>query len=157
MSNYDSRSDTEAHILRVRELLFIVMNKIEGRAYAHDQSKLRDPEKAVFDEMTPKLKGSTYGSEEYKQFLADMKPALDHHYAHNSHHPEHWSGGIGDMSLLDIIEMLCDWKAATERHADGSITKSIQINKKRFGICDQLAQILDNTRKELGWEKDPTP
>jgi hypothetical protein len=48
--------------------------------------------------------------------------------------------------------MLCDWKAAGERHADGSITKSLEINKKRFGISDQLASILDNTRKELGWE-----
>jgi rubrerythrin len=60
--------------------------------------------------------------------------------------------GVSGMTLLDVIEMLCDWKAAGERHADGSITKSLEINKKRFGISDQLASILDNTRKELGWE-----
>lgn len=62
--------------------------------------------------------------------------------------------GISGMTLLDVIEMLCDWKAATERHADGSITKSIQINRGRFGIDDQLSSILENTRKEMGWEVD---
>ena len=31
----------------------------------------------------------TYGSDEYKACLTEMKPALDHHYAANRHHPEH--------------------------------------------------------------------
>ena len=49
------------------------------------------------------------------------------------------------MTLIDLIEMLCDWKAATLRHADGGILKSIEYNKKRFGISDELCQILKNT------------
>lgn len=44
-----------------------------------------------------------------------------------------------------------DWKAATERHADGDILKSLEINRVRFGISDQLAQILQNTVDEL-WQ-----
>ena len=74
-----------------------------------------------------------------------MKPALDHHYAVNSHHPEFYADGIRGMSLLDITEMLCDWKAAALRHADGNILKSIEINQKRFGYSDELKQILFNT------------
>jgi len=77
--------------------------------------------------------------------------ALKHHYENNSHHPEHYPNGINGMSLLDLIEMLADWKAAGMRHADGDMQKSLEINKKRFGMSDQLAEIFQNTIKELGW------
>jgi hypothetical protein len=55
------------------------------------------------------------------------------------------------MSLLDIIEMLADWKAAGERTKGGNLQTSIEFNIKRFGIGEQLAAILMNTAKELGW------
>lgn len=100
-------------------------------------------------EFTPKLKGSDYGSEEYKGFLREMKPALDHHYANNRHHPEHFEHGVGGMNLIDVLEMLLDWKAATLRHGTGDIEASPAINKKRFGISDQLASILLNTVRDL--------
>lgn len=148
---YDSRADTERHIEQVRVLLRAVTADLERRALAHDRSKLEDPEKAIFDEYTPMLAGTTYGSPEYKRFLAEMKPALDHHYSQNAHHPEFWPHGVNDMSLLDLIEMLADWKAATMRHNDGDLAESLRINKRRFGISDQLASILENTAKELGW------
>ncbi len=106
---------------------------------------MEEPEVSVFDEYTHKLKNSTYGSEEYKQFLVEMKPALDHHYANNRHHPEHFEKGISDMDLIDIIEMICDWKAATERHDNGDIEKSIHLNQARFGYSDELKSILLNT------------
>jgi hypothetical protein len=53
------------------------------------------------------------------------------------------------MSMLDLIEMLVDWKAATERHADGSIEASIGLNKKRFGYGDELEAIFRRTALEL--------
>ena len=149
--NYDSAHDTRAHISRVQSLMGLCIAELEIRSGLHDESKLKDPEKAIFDEMTPKLKDSTYGSEEYKGFLSEMKPALDHHYAHNSHHPEHYPNGIRGMSLLDLIEMLCDWKAAGERHADGSMQRSLEINQSRFQIDEQLAGVLRNTAIEMGW------
>ena len=43
--------------------------------------------------------------------------------------------------------MFCDWKAATERHNDGNLLKSIQINAQRFGYDDQLKRIFLNTAK----------
>jgi len=148
---YDSRADTLMHINTVRGFLGTLVECLQRRAAAHDLSKLADPEKSTFDEFTPKLKGSTYGSEEYKSFLAQMKPALDHHYANNSHHPEFFPDGIKGMSLLDVIEMLADWKAATMRHADGDLARSIEINQKRFGYSDELKAILFNTARAMGW------
>jgi len=147
---YDSKFDTDLHILEVQSRLARCIGNLQARALTHDRSKLESPEREIFDEMTPLLKGSTYGSDEYKAMLARMKPALDHHYASNSHHPEHYPNGIRGMSLLDLIEMLCDWKAATMRHADGDIFKSVEINQKRFGYSDELKEIFLNTIRELG-------
>ena len=64
---------------------------------------------------------------------------------------EHYPDGIAGMSLLSVVEMLCDWKAASERTAQGSIAASLAHNKERFGISEQLASILANTVRELGW------
>jgi hypothetical protein len=109
-----------------------------------------------FDEFTPKLKTSTYGSDEYKAFLADMGDGLKHHYEANRHHPEHFSNGADDMTLADLIEMLADWKAATERHDDGDLAKSLEIQRERFGLSDQLAAILRNTAEHFGWLDVPS-
>jgi hypothetical protein len=107
--------DTQRHIHRVQQLLAICINNLLSRAIDHDQSKLQSPEVELFTEYTNKLAHSTYGSDEYKDFLVKLKPALDHHYASNSHHPEHYEQGIDGMDLLDLLEMICDWKAASER------------------------------------------
>lgn len=147
--SYDSTHDTNNHILRVAYHAEGVANIIRRRCMNHDASKLESPEKEIFDEFTPKLKDSTYGSDEYKGFLAAMKPALDHHYQENRHHPEHFENGVDGMTLIDLVEMLCDWKAASERHADGDIFKSIDINRKRFNLSDQMYSVLMNTAKEL--------
>jgi hypothetical protein len=149
--SYDSRSDTIKHIGRVADLLNEMMFRLYKRSIIHDASKLEDPEKPIFDEYTPKLKELTYGSDEYKTALAGMGSALEHHYEVNSHHPEHYANGIAGMSLLDLIEMLCDWKAATERHENGDLRSSMEHNEERFGIDEQLAGILFNTAHELGW------
>jgi hypothetical protein len=144
---YDSTVDSLKHIKRIGEIINSIIRELLFRSECHDSSKLQNPEKVIFDEFTLKLKNSTYGSEEYKNFLKEMQQALDHHYKMNLHHPEHYVNGINDMDLLDILEMVCDWKASSERHTDGNIYESIKINKKRFGISDQLEQILINTAK----------
>lgn len=154
---YDSRPDTWTHIHRVQQLLGDVVIDLVFRAQEHDQSKLVSPEVEVFDEYTPKLKHSTYGSDEYKSFLEGMKVGLDHHYAANSHHPEHYEGGISDMSLLDLIEMLCDWKAATERHTDGDLDRSISMNAERFGYGPDIERLLRVTALRLGFVDLPAP
>jgi hypothetical protein len=148
----DQRPKTLEHIKEVGSRLNSVMVGLSIRIALHDASKLVSPEREIFDEYTPKLRDTTYGSDEYNGYLKEMKVALDHHYANNRHHPEHFENGIKDMILIDIIEMLCDWKAATLRHADGDILKSIEHNQKRFGYSDELKKILENTVRDFGWE-----
>jgi hypothetical protein len=150
-SDYDSRPDTRVHIAQVQQFVAEVSARLAVRAATHDASKLESPEVEAFDEFTPGLRATTYGSDEYKQNKAAMADALTHHYAANSHHPEHHALGINGMSLLDLIEMLCDWKASSMRQDDGDIRRSVEINLQRFGIDEQLQQILLNTIEELGW------
>src|SRR5215203_1101111 len=148
---HDSTADTLEHIEKVQARIFRMRVNLFQRALAHDASKLEEPEKSGYDVLTIKLNDCVYGSDEYKAALVEAKPVIDHHYAANSHHPEHYENGIAGMSLLDIVEMLCDWKAASERTKQGSIMQSLKHNKERFGIDDQLAAILENTVKELEW------
>ena len=140
---------TMKHIENVRNFLGLVIKELLNRGSLHDQSKLESPEAETFEEYTPKLKKMTYGSNEYKKALKEMTPCLEHHYANNRHHPEHFNNDVSKMNIIDIIEMLCDWKAATLRHNDGDIYKSIQINKERFNLSEQLTDILINTAKWL--------
>jgi hypothetical protein len=147
----DSTVATLKHSRRVDELLLELMWEIGLRVTKHDESKLSPEEKDVFDEYSPKLRDCTYGSKEYWGYLEAMKPALAHHYANNRHHPEHFENGVDGMTLVDLVEMLSDWKAATERHADGDLGKSLEIQRERFGLSDQLVSILRNTAVEAGW------
>lgn len=148
---YDSTQDTLDHIKKVQHRVSEVLSNLAQRANVHDASKLKEPEKAGYDELTIKLKDCVYGSDEYRAALKEAKPVIEHHYATNSHHPEHYPDGITGMSLLDILEMLCDWKAASERTKQGSIAQSLAYNEQRFSIDAQLAIILQNTVRELNW------
>lgn len=61
------------------------------------------------------------------------------------------ASGIHGMSLLDLIEMLADWKVASSEQFGGSIENSIKENKKRFEMSDQLVMIFENTVREMDW------
>ena len=146
--------ETQKHIENVRKYIRFMIDKIDMRGVKHDASKLESPEVEIFAEYTPKLNNTLFGSEEYYKNLEGMKPALDHHYASNRHHPEHFVNGINDMTLIDIIEMFCDWKASTLRHNDGNLLKSIDTNAERFHMDGQLRQILINTARMIDEHED---
>ena len=148
---YDSLPDTLAHSQRVGELIGAIVKELVDRSSCHDRSKTLPPEVTVFDEFTPKLKHLTYGSQEYKDALTGMGDGLAHHYAANRHHPEHFADGVAGMTLVDVAEMLADWKAATERMADGDLAASLEIQQERFGMPAQLTAILRNTAEQYGW------
>jgi hypothetical protein len=141
----DCIRDTKDHIYQVRDFMLDFTKELQHRAIVHDRSKLKSPEIELFTEYTPKLKNSTYGSDEYNGFLQGMSVALKHHYENNSHHPEHYPNGFQDMNLFDIVEMFCDWHAATLRHNDGNLVKSIGLNKNRFKYSHDLKRIFENT------------
>lgn len=144
------RCATREHRDEVAALLRKVAVELLERAAVHDESKLETPEVEMFDAATSKLRGLEYGSEEYRQALADLGPALKHHYTWNRHHPEWHATSWRGMSLLDLIEALCDWAAASKRHATGSVRQSLDINRTRFEISDDVMTILTTTARELG-------
>ena len=63
---------------------------------------------------------------------------------------EHVSS-VNNMNLFDLLEMFIDWTAASQRHADGDINKSIEINTARFALSPQLVEIFKNT---VPWVSD---
>lgn len=137
--------DTWQHIHLVRSIMTTLINDLMQRALMHDIGKMQTPEAEVFAEYTPRLKDVTYGSAEYKACMTEMGEAIKHHQQSNRHHPEYFENGINGMTLVDLVELICDWMAATKRSKDGDIMKSFEINKERFGMSDQLIQILKNT------------
>jgi len=179
MTEDEAKKETIEHINQVRVLLYKIIIELKHRLKNHDESKLSEAELPGFAKYTEKLKDCTYGSEEYKQNLSEMKPYLDHHYTDNRHHPEHFKKyvcngcfkeyeeqkpnvcticgysqmqeecDISQMNLVDLIEMICDWTAATKRHADGDIHMSIELNQERFGYPDMLKRIFHKTVKFL--------
>lgn len=148
VNQYNSIPDTEKHIEKVREYINKIIIELKERAEEHDKSKLESFELEIFNEVTPKLKGLTYGSSEYAVQLERMGEALKHHYRVNRHHPEHYIAGVSDMTLVDLVEMFCDWCAATHRHADGDIVQSIYYNQNRFNLDPTLSKIMLNTSAE---------
>lgn len=145
----ECRVITQAHIEKVRKYIRFFTDKLTTRGELHDLSKMDSPEIELFAEHTDKLNQIEYNSDEYKAELEALKPALEHHYNHNRHHPEYHKEGISGMNLLDVTEMLCDWKASSERQKNGNLLKSIEINAERFNIDKQLMQILINTAQLL--------
>lgn len=141
--------ETTKHIHQVRKFLYKFIEELDKRARDHDLSKLEEPEASILGKYTPELAKVEYGSEEYEELLVKVQPAIEHHYANNRHHPEHWPNGIEDMTLVDLVEMLCDWKAATQRNKNGNIRKSVEHNAQRFNMSEQLEKIFENTVREM--------
>lgn len=148
----NSRSDTHEHIAEVRRRMGEIVEDLLQRAQDHDASKLEEPELSMFNEFTPRLAEMEADSPEYQVALDEMKKrALHHHYEHNDHHPEHFPNGIADMDLLQVTEMLADWKAASLRHSSGDLGRFIEHAAGRFGYGEEFKRLLLNTAHNLGW------
>lgn len=144
---------TQEHIAEVSNILNCVSNQLRARGREHDKSKLSDKELPYFAE-SQGLKTLSYGSKKYFAQFDKLKPALDHHYKNNRHHPEYHENGIQDMTIVDIMEMLSDWLAATMRHGDDhNIFKSINYNRMRFKIKKDLAKIMWNSAIDVFGEE----
>ena len=78
-----------------------------------------------------------------------LLPASVHHRKKNRHHPEHFENGIDGMNLIDIIEMIVDWRSASDRVPGDSIRKSLPILEERYKISPQLLKIIENTLEDF--------
>jgi len=145
---YDCTKDVLEHKGRVIRLLLDMAFDLTGRAFSHDNSKLEDPiEKELFDKWTPELRQRPFGTDEYKQALEQMGEGVKRHYFANRHHPEHFENGVNEMTLVDVMEMVCDWQAAAQ--AKGAEV-DLDYLAERFGLGDQLTNIIWNTYHPFG-------
>ena len=140
---------TSKHKLWVLWYTVVVCCKLLNRGVKHDFSKYGKKESSGYASVIFNLKNLAYGSDEYKTALEEIKPSTVLHYSQNRHHPEFHPNGVGDMSMLDLTEMMIDWRAATRRHKNGDIFKSIEINQDRFKYNETIKRLMLSLAKEL--------
>ncbi len=141
--------ETIIHIYKVQKLLATCISQLQERLINHDKSKILSDELKGFTNANKLLSDMAYGSDEYFNNLEQLKETLEQHYQLNRHHPQHFKNGINDMTLIDLMEMTCDWMASAERSKNGNVMISLQVQKERFQIEEQLYQILKNTIHSL--------
>lgn len=139
--------DILAHKRLVSRYMTTVITDLTERSALHDYSKFSGDEFDSYAHALPRFSQVTFGTPEYAALLAEIEPALKHHYASNRHHPEYFSEGIEGMTLIDLVEMVCDWIAAAQRKPGG--VPNLTVCQERFGISPQLMAIIRNTVEAL--------
>jgi hypothetical protein len=146
-------TDILQHVSEVRENMELFSSALRRRAIAHDRSKLGAFEFDAFVSTRADFKKANYGTPEYQACMKAIKPAVDHHYANFQHHTGHHGRGVNDMTLVDLLEMICDWKAAARRSPDNTFTETLDYAFQKYGIGGQLQLILLNTFTAMEWDK----
>lgn len=137
-------SDIVNHKNKVNKRLTFLADQLLGRAKKHDNSKLEKPELGWLVAMDKEPK-YPYGSDEYFEKMKRWRQFFDHHYQVNSHHPNHFVNGVAGMTLTDLCEYLVDIIAYEDNLSVDEALAVIEDQKQRFGLDEQLTQILKNT------------
>jgi hypothetical protein len=136
----NEEAKTIVTILRHTKLVASCLENIAAvlsrRAIVHDISKFSEDEFSGFVQINRVARTCEYGSPEYKASLAEVD-AVPLHYSRNSHHPEHFDNGVDEMSLIDFIEMVADWKAASEVYGQTLLKDALEIQTARFGLQER--------------------
>ena len=137
---------TMLHIQEVQKVMKYLTDELTHLASRHDRSKLEDPEELkAYGAIATAMVGVTFGSPGYKRIIEDNREAVTQHKANNSHHPEAY-GGVDKMSLLDLLEMLADWKAASKRNgSEDTFLSSCEELFKKYKVTGQLRDVLRAT------------
>lgn len=144
MEQIETEEYIKGHISRVRRHIHTFIQLLIRRAENHDKSKLEEPELSWWKEMDKEPR-YPYGSEEYKQKIKRWDKVFKHHYKYNRHHPEHYKYGISEMTLIDIVEMMCDWLGYKDTTTVTEALKVCDEQMARYDISEELRQIIFNT------------
>lgn len=144
------------HNRLVRAFIAQLSNALGMRGLEHDTSKFGFDEFGTIVRIKGIARRFAYGSPEYGSELDANREALNAHLLHNSHHPECHAGGIDDMSLLDIVEMVCDWKAANAMYGKPTWEEAVKIHTERFGLKEKHVYLIDLIAKELAGRAEDT-
>lgn len=132
------------HRIAVQRNLRRISQQIEARIIEHDSSKFQEDEFEGFVEINVVARVHPYGSEEYKNSISHNK-AVELHWSRNRHHPEYnrdIGKGVEAMTLVDMIELVCDWKAASETYGQTSFQESLAIQSKRFNLTPEQEYVI---------------
>lgn len=136
------------HKNSVKNRLKILIEQLRERAEKHDDSKLKEPEVSLLIQMD-REPNYEYGTPEYFDKMERYKGFFEHHYKNNTHHPDHFDSdiakGIEGMDLVDLCEYLVDIISYNENLKVATAIDTLNKQKERFGLDEQLTQILKNT------------
>lgn len=144
MEQIETEEYIKGHISRVRRHINTFIQLLIRRAEKHDKSKLEEPELSWWKEMDKEPR-YPYGSKEYEQKLKRWSKVFKHHYQYNRHHPEHYEYGISEMTLIDIVEMMCDWLGYKDTTTITEALKVCDEQMVRYNISEELRQVIFNT------------
>jgi hypothetical protein len=117
------------HTAFLRSALGRVVAELSRRSQEHDLSKLSDDEFAGFCRINAAARINKFGSPEYAEGMRRERGVIDTHFSRNSHHPEG-----REQSFLDVIEMVCDWWAASKGYDDPrSWADTVELNLAQKG------------------------
>lgn len=132
------------HKESVKNRLLFLIAELKKRADVHDDSKLRSPEVNYLIEMDKEGKVK-YGSDAYFEKMKRWECFFNHHYKENTHHPDHYQLGVDDMNIADLCEYMIDVVSYFEDLHVADAINTIDAQQERFGLSDQLANVLKNT------------
>ena len=144
--------DALLKIMRHRESLadsmIEIADHLRQRARVHDRCKLKPDQFIGFARIDQAEREHGYGSREFSRALRADSEAIRTHVAESSHHPEHHAI-VADMGWLDIIEMVCDWKAAADTYDRGlSLRDGLQAQFDRLDFTPAqqwlIRQVVDH-------------
>lgn len=146
--NFDRTQNFVEHKTTVVQYLLYITEDLRHRAVVHDDSKLDQFEKDMYDALSKEYKHHKSKSNISEKSKMIIKRGLEHHYCLNNHHPEHFKNGINDMTLIDIIEMLCDWMTYADRcHKD--INEIIDYYQHKYNFSNEFKTLINNTIKDI--------
>ena len=145
--------DIVLHVSEVQENLEIMASELRKRGFAHDRTKFQETEFDAFCSTREKFKKANYGSPEYQECIDIIKPAIDHHYQNNRHHTKYHKNGFRDMTLIDVLEMIADWKAAARRSPDKPhLIDTLNDAFKKYEIGEEMQGFIRRTVYAL-WQE----
>lgn len=149
---------TNRHIELVRQNLSLWCEKNNSlaidlweRAYLHDRSKFNEPERTPYVWRTWKSYCDLNNiSFQYPEGMEQqVRDAIFHHITHNRHHPE-WHPDPDEMTKIDLIEMVCDWKAMGQEFGEKSpMGWADRVLGRRFHFSQYKCDLIRDLIREM--------
>ena len=108
--------------------------ELAQRCSLHDHSKLIMDEVKYFIELQA---SSIEGHVPNGILTEEQRKLIELHWKSNRHHPEHFSD-YHEMTEVDIMEMVVDWKARSCQFETDFMKFVNNIPKLRFGFDDEF-------------------